>query len=256
MKQNWVRLITRAPSEASGSAIRESFLISVFIFLDALSREFGQRYVYWQFEDWEMLPIEIEAFRDLSEDSVRFQRRMELTVHSPLSDAERNDLERITVYAFRSVFHLARVTETASEATAIAEKFKSDSSDLVEAFRDGHEDMAFFIRLFRMMFQATCPAASSLDIFEEARKEMRIIAMEDMVEETSRVLREDCMAIIDEGEECSICLSAYKVAEEVCMTPCTHLFHKGCLKRSLVEANRCPLCRGTAYDMPGLWLVE
>jgi len=47
------------------------------------------------------------------------------------------------------------------------------------------------------------------------------------------------------GQECCICLEAYKVNDRVGVLPCKHNFHEGCIKRWLSGDPRksCPLCR-------------
>ena len=48
---------------------------------------------------------------------------------------------------------------------------------------------------------------------------------------------------VDEGEECSICLVAYKAEESVCQLPCKHCFHNNCLKLWIQNKRTCPVCR-------------
>ena len=45
-------------------------------------------------------------------------------------------------------------------------------------------------------------------------------------------------------EECSICLSKYKITDMLKILPCKHGFHKKCIKKWLSkdEHNSCPLC--------------
>lgn len=47
------------------------------------------------------------------------------------------------------------------------------------------------------------------------------------------------------GQQCCICLEAYKVNDRVGVLPCKHNFHEGCIKRWLSGDPRksCPLCR-------------
>lgn len=40
--------------------------------------------------------------------------------------------------------------------------------------------------------------------------------------------------------DCSICLSGL---DDYCITPCSHLFHEECLKKSTEISESCPLCR-------------
>ena len=45
-------------------------------------------------------------------------------------------------------------------------------------------------------------------------------------------------------EECSICLSKYKITDMLKILPCKHGFHKKCIKKWLSDDqhNKCPLC--------------
>ena len=45
-------------------------------------------------------------------------------------------------------------------------------------------------------------------------------------------------------EECSICLSKYKITDMLKILPCKHGFHKKCIKKWLSgeQHNKCPLC--------------
>ncbi|KAL6235230.1 hypothetical protein BDW75DRAFT_146396 [Aspergillus navahoensis] len=46
-----------------------------------------------------------------------------------------------------------------------------------------------------------------------------------------------------EGTECSICMDAVKVGDEVTVLPCTHWFHPQCIELWLNQHNSCPHCR-------------
>ncbi|RDW90360.1 putative RING finger domain protein [Aspergillus mulundensis] len=46
-----------------------------------------------------------------------------------------------------------------------------------------------------------------------------------------------------EGTECSICMDAVKVGDEVTVLPCTHWFHPQCIEMWLNQHNSCPHCR-------------
>lgn len=46
-----------------------------------------------------------------------------------------------------------------------------------------------------------------------------------------------------EDSECCICLSVYNEGAELCMLPCNHRFHYGCLSRWLRINATCPLCK-------------
>jgi len=44
--------------------------------------------------------------------------------------------------------------------------------------------------------------------------------------------------------DCPICLENIE-KKEIVVTNCNHFFHKKCLFESLIEINRCPICRST-----------
>lgn len=86
------------------------------------------------------------------------------------------------------------------------------------------------------------------------------ITMESMVEasDLTRPLdREKILAIpmckilkkeLDRGEQCSICLDKFMLAELVKKLPCKHLYHEDCITPWLELRDSCPVCRGTAVS--------
>ncbi|CBF69910.1 putative RING finger domain protein [Aspergillus nidulans FGSC A4] len=55
--------------------------------------------------------------------------------------------------------------------------------------------------------------------------------------------RADAEMLGGEGTECSICMDAVKVGDEVTVLPCTHWFHPQCIELWLNQHNSCPHCR-------------
>ena len=50
--------------------------------------------------------------------------------------------------------------------------------------------------------------------------------------------------IVDEGKECSVCLSDFQAGEPVkILPPCGHAFHVQCISEWLAAKDTCPLCR-------------
>ncbi|XP_027940229.1 E3 ubiquitin-protein ligase At4g11680-like [Vigna unguiculata] len=49
--------------------------------------------------------------------------------------------------------------------------------------------------------------------------------------------------LIDEDQECCICLTKYKDKEEVRQLPCSHVFHLKCVDQWLKITSCCPLCK-------------
>ena len=50
--------------------------------------------------------------------------------------------------------------------------------------------------------------------------------------------------IIDQGKECSVCLSEFEAGEPVkILPPCGHAFHVQCISEWLTAKDTCPLCR-------------
>lgn len=45
------------------------------------------------------------------------------------------------------------------------------------------------------------------------------------------------------GKECTICLEAFVPNEHVLVTPCKHMFHKGCITPWVKSHGKCPICR-------------
>ena len=45
------------------------------------------------------------------------------------------------------------------------------------------------------------------------------------------------------GETCSICLEQYRNDEKVVNLKCSHLFHKTCFQKWVMNSVYCPLCR-------------
>jgi hypothetical protein len=51
------------------------------------------------------------------------------------------------------------------------------------------------------------------------------------------------------GQDCSICLIPFEEADQTCVTPCGHPFHRECLSRWMQEQLICPFCR---HELPPL----
>jgi hypothetical protein len=49
-----------------------------------------------------------------------------------------------------------------------------------------------------------------------------------------------------DGHSCSVCLEAYRVADEVRTIPCFHTFHTRCIDPWLAERAECPICKHSA----------
>jgi len=43
--------------------------------------------------------------------------------------------------------------------------------------------------------------------------------------------------------ECSICIEQFQVNEKILTLPCSHIYHKSCLQKWLINNQNCPLCR-------------
>ena len=56
---------------------------------------------------------------------------------------------------------------------------------------------------------------------------------------------------MEENVLCTICLSRFKAAEEVCQFRCheSHLFHKECILPWLIKKNECPICKQKVYQI-------
>lgn len=50
-----------------------------------------------------------------------------------------------------------------------------------------------------------------------------------------------------EGWECVVCKEEIEVGRDVCMLPCEHGFHWGCILPWLRKRNTCPYCR---FELP------
>uniref|UniRef100_A0A6C0F8V3 RING-type domain-containing protein n=1 Tax=viral metagenome TaxID=1070528 RepID=A0A6C0F8V3_9ZZZZ len=56
----------------------------------------------------------------------------------------------------------------------------------------------------------------------------------------------------DFEEECSICRDKLNNGEEIMYLPCTHVFHKKCIKEWFKKCSTCPCCRGISTADPDL----
>ena len=56
--------------------------------------------------------------------------------------------------------------------------------------------------------------------------------------------------IKSDNDKCIICQQGYKVENEVLKLKCSHLFHKECIVRWLIENNKCPMCKEYCFEEP------
>lgn len=68
-------------------------------------------------------------------------------------------------------------------------------------------------------------------------------ASQDAIEHLPKKLADAEMLGGDGGTECSICMDAVKLDDEVTVLPCTHWFHPHCIEAWLSQHNTCPHCR-------------
>jgi len=56
--------------------------------------------------------------------------------------------------------------------------------------------------------------------------------------------------IKSDNDKCIICQKGYDVENEVMRLNCSHLFHKECIIRWLIENDSCPLCKEYCFEEP------
>ncbi|KAI3983771.1 hypothetical protein MKX01_001175 [Papaver californicum] len=49
--------------------------------------------------------------------------------------------------------------------------------------------------------------------------------------------------VLQDGEDCSICLQGLNVGDEAVILKCSHTFHEKCMSQWLTRKPNCPLCR-------------
>ncbi len=94
----------------------------------------------------------------------------------------------------------------------------------------------------RAITQCLLTREQVLDKMEIARSKSEILAAGSGASGTQKEYGED------QGQECSICMEAFKVGDVVSFSPaegCYHVFHHNCLRRWLLRKTDCPCCRVT-----------
>lgn len=56
------------------------------------------------------------------------------------------------------------------------------------------------------------------------------------------------------SDECAVCLVEYETGSELCRLPCKHCFHRECIERWLLDAQRlkkraCPTCKSNPLEV-------
>lgn len=47
---------------------------------------------------------------------------------------------------------------------------------------------------------------------------------------------------------CAICLEEWRLEEKCSILPCTHKYHKECIRDWLVKRNTCPCCKSVVFQ--------
>ncbi len=186
---------------------------------------------------WKELPERVETANAKWRAHVLTQMELGYTSTLP-SEAARREVECTMNYAMGAVAVLAGVTECAEVAQHIERKFADNVRALYDDFQRGHVSRRRWNRLLEMMFKGSCIAASSTAIVEEAEKEIAIVDAEKSLEGCATAPA----VLTNMPERCPICLCDIYVVESSA-TPCGHLFHTTCIRRSLLEKKACPICR-------------
>ncbi|KAK3100807.1 hypothetical protein FSP39_025526 [Pinctada imbricata] len=58
-----------------------------------------------------------------------------------------------------------------------------------------------------------------------------------------RTLKSGDKELESEFDQCAICIEGYKIAEEIRILPCKHIFHRDCVDAWLVDQRSCPMCK-------------
>ena len=56
--------------------------------------------------------------------------------------------------------------------------------------------------------------------------------------------------IKSDNDKCIICQKGYSLENEVIKLNCSHMFHKECIVRWLIENDNCPLCKEYCFEEP------
>ena len=74
------------------------------------------------------------------------------------------------------------------------------------------------------------------DVFEKNEMKAFYAKVDNLHEESREETSEDELP-------CKVCLAAMTRQDDLLVTTCSHMFHKACLKESLDQQKRCPICR-------------